>query len=98
MNFSMISERLGFDKVAVDRLTDGEQRRLALEAVLAFISCLLFGLSAAYLAYIEVYDNKYAWMIATGVGIGIFLFALNIQRLFVTTGGFGISRQRRDIG
>jgi hypothetical protein len=98
MNFSMISERLGFDKVAVDRLTDGEQRRLAVEVVLAFISCLLFGLSAAYLAYIEAYDNKYAWMIATGVGIGIFLFALNIQRLFVTTGGFGMSRQRRDIG
>lgn len=97
MNFSLISEQLGFDQEAVRRLTEGEQRRLALEAVLAFISCLLFGVSAAYLAYIEVYDNSYAWLIATGVGIGIFLFALNIQRLFVTTGGFGVSRHRSDI-
>lgn len=92
MNLSFITKRLGFDSDVVKELPDKTQLRLAMESILTLISCLLFGISAAYLSYVEKYENKFVVVIAIFVGIAFFLFILNIQRLFITSGGFSLSR------
>lgn len=97
MSLRAIASLIGFDPEAVRRLPDKAQRLLGLQALLAFVSSLLFGLSAAYLTYIETYGSAWAWLTGLVIGAAVFLFALNIQRLFVTTGGFGMSRKLEDI-
>jgi len=91
-----IVERLGFERKVLTELAPGVQTRLTLEASLSLISCLLFGISGAYVAYLETYARFYAWPMAIAIGVGVFFFALNIQRLYITAGGFGISRPLRE--
>ncbi len=93
MNLSFITKRFGFDSAVVRELPDKTQWRLAVESILTLVSCILYGLSAGYLAYIESYEQQFAVLIAIFVGIAVFLFMLNIQRLFITSGGFGLSRR-----
>lgn len=93
---SFIVERLGFERQAYNGLPPAVQLRLTLESCLVLVSCVLFGISGGYVAYIETYARSYAWLIAVVIGIGVFLFALNIQRLFITAGGFGLSRRLRE--
>lgn len=96
MIFFAIVERLGFERKVLTELSPAVQTRLTLEASLSFLSCLLFGISGGYVAYLETYARFYAWPMAIAVGVGVFFFALNIQRLFITAGGFGISRPLRE--
>ena len=93
---SFIVERLGFEREVFNELTPAVQTRLTIESCLVLLSCVLFGVSAGYVAYIETYARPLVWLFAIVIGIGVFLFALNIQRLFITAGGFGLSRPLRE--
>jgi hypothetical protein len=93
---SFIAERLGFERKIFNELSTRTQARLTLESGLVLVSCLLFGVSGAYIAYLETYARSFAWLMAIVIGAGVFLFALNIQRLFITAGGFGLSRPLRE--
>lgn len=89
---SFIVERLGFERKVFKELATSIQARLTLESGLVLVSCLLFGISGAYLAYLETYARSFALLMAIVIGAGVFIFFLNIQRLFITAGGFGLSR------
>ena len=93
---SFIAERLGFERKVFNELATSVQTRLTLEAGLSLFSCLLFGISGGYVAFLETYSRAFAWPMAITIGIAVFVFALNIQRLFVTAGGFGLSRPLRE--
>ena len=92
---SFIAERLGFERKVFNELATSVQTRLTLEAGLSLFSCLLFGISGGYVAYLETYSKLFAWPMAITIGLAVFVFALNIQRLFITAGGFGLSRPLR---
>jgi hypothetical protein len=93
---SFIVERMGFERDVFNKLKPSVQGRLTIESCLVLLSCVLFGVSGAYVAYIETYARSFAWLFAIVIGAGVFVFAVNIQRLFITAGGFGLSRRLRE--
>ncbi|MBK4735251.1 caspase family protein [Noviherbaspirillum pedocola] len=79
---------MGYDRAVVSYLSRKDFWRLALSSLLCLCSAFLYAVSAAYLAYVAVYADFARWLTATGIGIGVFLFAVTMQRLFVSTGGY----------
>ncbi|TFW09691.1 hypothetical protein E4K72_04745 [Oxalobacteraceae bacterium OM1] len=80
---------LGYDSRIVRQLPPAHQRRLMLAGGLSALSAALFALSGGYIAFLGAYSDGFLWVIGILVTLGIFLFALNMHRLFVTAGGFG---------
>jgi hypothetical protein len=79
---------MGYDRAVISHLSRKDFWRLALSSLLCLCSAFLYAISAAYLAYVAVYADYARWLTATGIGVGVFLFTVTMQRLFVSTGGY----------
>lgn len=78
----------GYDREVVKRLKPADVGALTLSSVLCFVSAGMYAAAASYLAYIAVYADKARWPISAGIGLGVLIFAVTMQRLYVTTGGY----------
>jgi hypothetical protein len=96
MSIHRFAELFGFERQILNALPVDTTRNLTLTSGVGLISCLLFGLSASYLAYLELQDQAYPVVLAALFGMLISVFVFNLQRLFITAGGFGLSRSLRD--
>jgi hypothetical protein len=79
---------LGYDRHVVAKLALEDVLFLVLVALLCLVSAGMYALATGYLAYIAVYSDNARWLIAGSIGIGVLVFAITMQRLFVTTGGY----------
>lgn len=79
---------MGYDREAVKQLALRDLISLTTSALLCLLSALLFAFSAGYLAYIGVYADNGRLPTAIVVGLGVFVFAVTMQLLFVTNGGY----------
>jgi hypothetical protein len=79
---------MGYDRHVVVKLALEDVLSLALVASLCMVSAGMYAVSTGYLAYIAVYTDEMRWVIAGGIGSGVLVFAITMQRLFVTTGGY----------
>jgi hypothetical protein len=96
MTIHLLAERFGFERRILDTLPSETCSRLSLISGVGLGSCLLYGLSASYLAYLELQDQAHPIFVAALFGLLISLFVFNLQRLFITAGGFGLSRSLRE--
>lgn len=78
----------GYDRTVVVRLNPAEVAALTMSSMLCFISAGMYAAAASYLAYIAVYADGARWPISIGIGAGVLIFAITMQRLYVTTGGY----------
>jgi len=78
----------GYDRHVVARLQPADVGALTLSSALCLVSAGMYAAAASYLAYIAVYAGSARWPISVWIGAGVFIFAVTMQRLYVTTGGY----------
>jgi hypothetical protein len=94
MLYSILS-LFGYETGILKRLDRKNFHGIYWSTSLVLISCLLFSISVAYIAFVAAYSES--TKIELGIGlvvfVGVFVFIFNARRLFILTGGFPIHRE-----
>lgn len=78
----------GYDRNVVARLPFKDVLFLTFCSALCLVSAGMYAVSTGYIVYIAVYADSARWFTAALIGAGVLVFAVTMQRLYVTTGGY----------
>jgi hypothetical protein len=80
---------VGYDPAVTRNLSSGDLAHLAWSGALVLMSALLYACGGSYLVYLGVNAGAILPAVVALSFVAVFLFALNMQRMFVTSGGYG---------
>jgi hypothetical protein len=82
-------ELLGYDPAVSAAMAPRDVAWLALVSLLGLAGALLFASAGAYLVYLGLNTGRLQPYVVAVTALLVFSFALNMQRMFVTSGGYG---------
>lgn len=88
----MLLEHSGYDPSVLTRLGQSSVTHLSVASILTLAACAGVGASAYYLVRLSSHEEQFVIAISYATGAIAFYFLFNLNRLLVTSGGFGVGR------